>query len=141
MTELTDLGALQVVVQKIDRFVRENGAALERDIAAKAATKKQRTFIDQLEEKLMAQTAVAAAASGTPEQAHDVLAKARQKAMQAAANGADTGTLDAMVTQMQHLTRIAEENRERERRGGQDRSAHAIRLVAAIGAFIVPGAN
>ena len=126
MTEITDLGALQSAVQKVDRAVRENARALADDIAAAAAAKKQRTFIDTLEEKVMTQTAVAAAASGTPEQARDVLAKARSKAMRAAADGADTGALDAMVYQMQHLAKIAEENRERERRGGEDRSAWAI---------------
>jgi hypothetical protein len=134
MTELTDLGALQGVVQKVDRAVRESDEALKRDIAANAEAKKHRSFIDELEEKVMAQTAIAAAASGTPEQAQEMLSKARQKAMQAAADGADTGTLDAMVIQMQHLTKIAEENRERERHGGQDRSAEAVPFVAAVGA-------
>ncbi len=133
MTEITDLGALQSAVQKVDRAVRENARALADDLAAKAAAKKERTFIDTLEEKVMTQTAVAAAASGTPEQARDVLAKARSKAMRAAADGADTGALDAMVYQMQHLAKIAEENRERERRGGSDRSAWAIPRVSVIG--------
>ena len=134
MTERSDLGALQGVVQKIDRTMRESGEALRRDLAANAAAKKQRTSIDELEEKLMAQTAVAAAASGSPEQAREMLAKARQKAMRAAADGADIGTLNAMVTQMQHLAKIAEENRARERRGGADRSADALPFVAILGA-------
>jgi hypothetical protein len=133
MTETADLGALQGVVQKLDRAERENALALQADIAANAAAKKQRSFIDELEEKVMAQTAVAAAASGTPEQAREMLSKARAKAMQAAANGADTGVLDAMVFQMQHLTKIAEENRARERRGGEDRSAAALQFLAALG--------
>lgn len=133
MTEAADLGALQGVVQKIDRAERENARALQADIAANAEAKKQRSFIDELEEKVMAQTAVAAAASGTPEQAREMLSKARAKAMQAVANGADTGVLDAMVFQMQHLTKIAEENRDRERRGGEDRSAAALPFVSVLG--------
>ncbi len=133
MTEAADLGALQSAVQKVERAVRENAQALQADIAAKAEAKKHRSFIDDLEDKVMAQTAVVAAASGTPEQAREMVAKARSKAMRAAAEGADTGALDAMVFQMQHLAKIAEENRERERRGGADRSAFAIPFVAAIG--------
>jgi len=133
MTELTDLGTLQDIAQKMDRAAREGAEALRRDIAANAEAKKQRTFIDDMEEKLMAQTAIAAAASGSPEQAREMLAKARQKAMRAAADGADTGTLNAMVTQMQHLAKIAEENRAREARGGRDRSADAIPFVTALG--------
>lgn len=137
MTEATDpaalqLGAVQSIVQKVDSAVRENARALQADIAANAEAKKHRSFIDELEEKVMAQTAVAAAASGTPEQARAMLAKARSKAMQAAADGADTGALDAMVFQMQHLAKIAEENRERERRSGEDRSAWALPFVAAL---------
>ncbi len=133
MTEAADLGALQSAVQKVERAVRENAQALQADIAAKAEAKKHRSFIDDLEDRVMAQTAVAAAASGTPEQAREMVAKARSKAMRAAAEGADTGALDAMVFQMQHLAKIAEENRERERRGGTDRSAFALPFITAIG--------
>lgn len=130
MTEAADLGALQSAVQKVEYAVRENARSLEADIAANAEAKKHRTFIDDMEDKVMTQTAVAAAASGTPEQAREMLAKARSKAMRAAADGADTGALDAMVFQMEHLAKVAEENRERERRGGQDRSALAIPVLA-----------
>lgn len=129
MTEATILGALQRAVQKVENAVRANAQALQADIAAAAEAKKHRTFIDDLEDKVMAQTAVAAAASGTPEQAREILAKARSKAMRAAADGADTSALDAMVRQMEQLTKVAEENRERERRGGQDRSASAIPIL------------
>lgn len=127
--ETTALGALQSAVQKVDRAVRDNALSLKADLAAAAEAKKHRSFIDELEDKVMAQTAAAAAASGTPEQAREMLAKARSKAMRAAADGADTGTLDAMVRQMEQLTKVAEENRERERKGGQDRSALAIPLL------------
>lgn len=133
MTEAPDLGALQSAVRKVERAVQESARALQADIAANTEARKRRTFIDDLEDKVMAQTAVAAAASGTPEQAREMLSKARAKAMQAAADGADTGVLDAMVFQMQRLTRIAEDNRDRERRGGADRSAEALPFVAAIG--------
>lgn len=136
MTETNDPAALQVAalqsaVEKVGNAVRANTQALQADIAAAAEAKKQRTFIDDLEGKVMAQTAVAAAASGTPEQAREMLAKARSKAIRAAADGADTGVLDAMVFQMQHLTKVAEENRERERRGGEDRSAVAAPFLHA----------
>ncbi|MBX7200566.1 MAG: hypothetical protein K1X51_14455 [Rhodospirillaceae bacterium] len=132
MTEASDLGGLQSAVQKVERAVRDNAQALQADIAANAEAKKHRTLIDDLEDKVMAQTAAAAAASGTPEQAREMLAKARSKALRAAADGADTGVLDAMVFQMAHLAKVAEENRERERRGGQDRSALAIPLLQTL---------
>ena len=79
----------------------------------------------------MSNTAVVAAASGTPEQAKDMLAKARAKAMQAAADGADTGALDAMVWQMQQLAHVAEENRLLKKHGFDDGGAGAVPFLAA----------
>ncbi len=107
----TNLDDLRKAARDIEQAVRAAGQQLEADLAAKAEAKKQRDPIDELEEKIMTTTAVAAAASGTPEQAREMLSKARAKAMEAAANGADTSTLDAMVHQMEHLTKIAEEKR------------------------------
>lgn len=76
---MTDLPTLRATVQKLDQAARAADAQLQSDLAAKAAAKKQRTFVDDLEDKLAASTAVAAAASGTPEQAKAELAKARRK--------------------------------------------------------------
>jgi hypothetical protein len=104
-------------------------AALKADLAAEAAAKKQRSPIDELEDKLMTNTAGAAAASGTPEQAKDMLAKARAKAMQAAADGADTGALDAMVWQMQQLAEVAEENRLAKKPGGTTAAPARFRFL------------
>ena len=133
MTDFSDLSAMRRVVDDMDRMVRTTAEQLKRDLAAKAEEKKQRTAIDDLEEKVMISTAVAAAASGTPEQTREMLQKARAKAMRAAAAGADTATLDSMVHQMEHLSKVAEDNRERERRGGKDRSASAIPYIATFG--------
>jgi hypothetical protein len=136
----TNLDDLRKAARDIEKAVRMAGEQLEADLAAKAEAKKQRSSIDELEEKIMATTAVAAAASGTPEQAREMLSKARAKAMQAAADGADTGTLDAMVHQMEHLTKIAEEKREvksdRRDRGWMvdDGGAGAIPYIVAIAA-------
>ena len=129
---MTDLSTLRATVQKLDQAARAADAQLQSDLAAKAAAKKQRTFVDDLEDKLAASTAVAAAASGTPEQAKAELAKARRKAMEAAADGADTGALNAIVRDMERLAKIAEENRQREKRGGRDASATAIPVLTAI---------
>lgn len=132
MTDFSDLSAMRRVVDDLDRMVRTAAQELKRDLAAKADEKKQRTAIDALEEKVMVSTAIAAAASGTPEQTREMLQKARAKAMRAAAAGADTATLDSMVHQMEHLSKVAEENRERERRGGRDRSAFAIPYLTRL---------
>jgi len=107
-----DLQDLHKAVRVVDAALQIARDELEADLAAKVEAKKQRSLIDELEEKVMATTAVAAAASGTPEQAKDMLAKARAKAIQAVADGADTGALDAMVRQMEHLAKIAEANRD-----------------------------
>ncbi len=129
---MTDLSTLRATVQKLDLAARTAEAQLQRDLAAKAAAKKQRTFVDDLEDKIMASTAVAAAASGTPEQAKAELEKARRKAMEAAADGADTGALNAIVRDMERLAKIAEENRQREKRGGGDAGAAAVPVLTAI---------
>lgn len=107
-----DLQNARKAVHDVEAAVRAAGQQLEADLAAKAAAKKQRSPIDALEEKVMATTAFAAAASGTPEQAREMLSKARAKALQAAADGADTAALEAMVRQMERLAKIAEENRD-----------------------------
>lgn len=125
------LADLRKVVTTLDHALDAADAALKADLAAKEAAKKQRSPIDELEDKIMTTTAVAAAASGTPEQAKDMLAKARHKAMQAAADGADTGALDAMVRQMEHLAKIAEENRLLKKRGGNS-AADAIPVLSAL---------
>jgi hypothetical protein len=112
-------------VRTLDTMLTAWDAAVAAEREAKEAAKKQKDPIDALEEKLMQNTAVAAAASGTPEQAKDMLVKARAKAMRAASDGADIGSLEAMVRQMEHLAKIAEENRRlknREQSGGG--SAH-----------------
>jgi len=110
LSDLT-LADSRKAVRTLDTMLTAWDAAVEAERAAKEAAKKQKDPIDALEEKLMRNTAVAAAASGTPEQARDMLAKARAKAMRAASDGADLGSLEAMVRQMEHLAKIAEENR------------------------------
>lgn len=134
---LTDL---RRTVRDVETIVREAGEQLEADLAAKAETKKQRSSIDEMEDKVMASTAVAAAAAGTPEQARAMLQKARAKAMQAAADGADTGALEAMVRQMERLAKIAEERRDLKNHGrlfgpgapGDDGGASAVPALVLI---------
>ncbi len=133
MTDFSDLPILRETVHKIDVAVQAAGAQLQNDLTAKAQAKKQRSYIDDLEDKVMASTAVAAAASGTPAQAKAMLAKARAKAMQAAAEGADTGALDSMVHQMEHLAKIAEQNEERKKHRRPDASAAVIPTLVALG--------
>ena len=134
----SDLGDLRRAAHSVETTLRAAGEQLKADLAAKADAKKQRSPIDELEDKLMATTAIAAAASGTPEQTREMLAKARRKAMQAAADGADTGTLDAMVRQMEHLTKVAEDKRAlKSHTHGHawvpdDSGAAAIRVLTAI---------
>ncbi len=95
----------------LDAALTAYDAGVKAERAAKEAAKKQKDPFDALEEKLMQATAIVAAASGTPDQAKDMLAKARAKALRAAADGADTGALEAMVRQMEHLAKVAEEHR------------------------------
>lgn len=106
---LTDM---RRTVRDVEAIVRHAGEQLEADLKAKEEAKRQRSPIDEMEDKVMASTAVAAAAAGTPEQARAMLQKARAKAMKAAADGADTGALEAMVRQMERLAKIAEERRD-----------------------------
>ena len=98
-------------VRTLDAALVAYDAGVKAERAAKEAAKKQKNPIDVLEEKLMQTTALVAAASGTPEQAKDMLAKARSKAIRAAADGADTASLEAMVRQMERLAKVAEANR------------------------------
>lgn len=88
--------------------------------------------IDKLEDKLTVSVAIAAAASGTPEQARAMASKMRAKAMRAAADGVDAAALESMVRDMERLARIAKENREREERGGRDASSSAISVLASL---------
>lgn len=90
-----------------------------------------------MEDKVMASTAVAAAAAGTPEQARAMLQKARAKALKAAADGADTGALEAMVRQMERLAKIAEERRDLKNHGrtygpGNDGGAAAVPALISV---------
>ena len=132
MIAATVPGFLREALQKVDTAVRAGRLQLQNDLAARAEAKKQRTALDDLEDKVTASTAVAAAASGSPEQAKAALGKIRAKAMRAAADGADTRTLEAMVRQMERLAKIAEKNREREKDGGRDAAATAIPVLDAI---------
>jgi len=132
MTAMPALAALREATKTVDAALRAADIQLKTDLAAKAAAKKQRTALDALEEKVMAMTALAAAAAGTPEQAKAMLAKARAKAMRAAADGADTGSLEVMVRQMEHLAKIAEQNRNRKDKGRGDASAAVIPTLVAI---------
>jgi hypothetical protein len=127
----TDLRVMRKVTHDVEAAVRAAGQRLQADLAAKAEAKTQRDPIDVLEEKVMTATAVVAAATGTPEQAREMLAKARAKAMQAAADGADTGALEAMVQQMERLAKVAEERRDakphgREGSGTQEDTGAAV---------------
>jgi len=117
-------------VVTLDNVIAAWDASVKAEREAKEAAKKQKDPIDELEEKLMKDTAVVAAAFGSPEQAKDMLAKARTKAMQAASDGADTGTLEEMVRQMEHLAKIAEENR-RLKNKGIETNQDAIPVMAA----------
>jgi len=117
MGGLAGIDSLRDALRSVENATREAGLALERDIAAKELAKKQRTALDELEDKVMAQNALAAAASGSPQEAKAMLSKMRAKAMCAAADGADT----------------AEQNHEREKKGGRDASAAVIPSIVALG--------
>jgi type III secretory pathway component EscV len=98
--------------QSVTSQLRRNAIALKSDLLRREVEKKTRTSIDAFEEKAMRDTATGAAAAGSPEQAKAMLRKARGKLMTAAANGADTVTLEAMVRDFERLTKIAEEKRD-----------------------------
>ncbi len=131
------LASLRKVTATLGAALDADAAAFKAAQAAKEAAKKQRDPLDELEEKVMTTTATAAAASGTPDQAKAMLAKARSKALQAAADGADTAAIEAMVRQMEHLAKVAEENHEAKKRAEgkfpqDDGGAAAIPIIAAI---------
>ncbi len=98
--------------ESVAQQLRRNAVALSNDLVRREVEKKSRTSIDVLEEKAMRETAALAAASGTPEQAKAMLRKARGKLMSAAANGADTATLEAMVRDFERLAKVAQQRRE-----------------------------
>lgn len=133
MAGLAGIDSLRDAVRSVESATREASLALERDLAAKDLAKKQRTALDDLEDKVMAQNALAAAASGSPQEAKAMLAKMRAKAMRAAADGADTTTLESVVRDMERLAKIAEQNHEREKKGGRDASAAVIPSIVALG--------
>jgi hypothetical protein len=131
------LANLRKVTATLGAALDADAAAFKAQQAAKQAAKKQRSPLDELEEKVMTTTAIAAAASGTPDQAKAMLAKARSKALQAAADGADTASLEAMVRQMEHLAKVAEENQEAKRRNAgksnqDDGGAGVIPVLLAV---------
>ncbi len=120
------------ITQKLETGLRDNAQQVEYFDALKRAAEDRDAAIDKLEDKLAVSSAVAAAASGTPEEAKAMASKIRAKAMQAAVDGGDVGALESMVRDMERLAKLAEENREREKRGGKDVSAAAIPALAAI---------
>ena len=131
------LATLRKVTATLGAALDAADAALKADQAAKLAAKKQRNPLDEFEEKVMTTTAIAAAASGSPDQAKAILAKARSKALRAASDGADTAALEAMVRQMEDLAKVAEENHEAKKRAKgrppqDDGGAAAIPVIAAI---------
>lgn len=121
------------IAQSLASAVRESAVQLQRMDEMRAVMKANTAALDTLEDKLMASSAIAAAASGTPEEARAIAAKTRSKMWRAAANGADVGALEAMARDMERLAKIAEENRQREKRGGRDASAVAIPVLATLG--------
>ena len=129
-----DLAVLQKVARTLDSALSAWDRQFKADLAAKEASKKQKSPFDEIEERLMRSTALAAAASGTPEQVRDMLAKTRSKALRAAADGADTAPLEAMARQMEHLAEIAEQNRKLKKRSPSwqfGRDAEAALAIAA----------
>ena len=131
------LATLRKVTATLGAALDAADAALKAEQAAKAAAKRRRDPLDELEEKVITTTAIAAAASGTPDQAKAMLAKARSKALRAAADGADTAALEAMVRQMEHLAKVAEESHDAKKRDEgkfprDDGGACAIPVIAAI---------
>ena len=129
---MNELPALQKAVTTLERAAKEADASLKADLAAKEAAKKERSPFDKLEDKITASTAVAAASAGSPEQARAMLASARGKMMQAAADGADTTALEAMVRDLERLAKIAEEKRDQKKQGGDDDGAAVIPTIVAI---------
>ncbi len=108
---MPSLDALRRANQSVTNQLKRNAIALKSDLMRREIEKKTRTSVDAFEEKAMRDTATAAAGSGSPEQAKAMLRKARGKLMSAAANGADTATLEAMVRDFERLSKKAEEKR------------------------------
>ncbi|MBL8645021.1 MAG: hypothetical protein JNK21_13885, partial [Rhodospirillaceae bacterium] len=108
VTPAKPLDDVRRVTSSVTDHLRRNAIALKSDLLRREVEKKTRTSLDDFEEKAMRDTAVAAAAAGTPEQAKAMLRKARGKLMSAAANGADTATLETMVRDFERLTKAAE---------------------------------
>ena len=129
---MNELDTLRAATKNVERFIHQADANLKAVLDAKSAAKNERSPFDRIEEKLSASTALAAAASGNPEQARAELSRARSKALQAAADGADTTALYAIVREMEHLTKVAEDTRNRKKNGGSDLSAAIIPTLAAI---------
>jgi hypothetical protein len=132
MGTILDIAGPGTALQKLETGMRDNAAQMKQFDALKQAADSDRAALDELEDKLAASSAIAAAASGTPEEAKALASKMRAKAMRAAAEGADAGALESMVRDMERLAKIAEENREREKRGGRDASASVIPVLGAI---------
>jgi hypothetical protein len=132
MDAISDIAGSGAALQKLESGIRDNAAQMKRFDGLRQAADADRAVLDKLEDKLAASSAIAAAASGTPEEAKALASKMRAKAMRAAADGADPGALEAMVRDMERLARIAEENREREKRGGRDASASVIPVLSSV---------
>lgn len=129
---MSDISNIKAATQQLESGLRDSARQDEYFDALKRAADERSAAIDKLEDKLTVASAVAAAASGTPEEAKAMASKIRAKAMQAAVDGVDTSALESMVRDMERLATIAEENREREKSGGKDASAAAIPVLASI---------
>lgn len=129
---MSDISNFKAATQRLETGLGDSARQLEYFDALKRAAEERNAAIDKLEDKLTVSSAIAAAASGTPEEAKAMASKIRAKAMQAAIDGADAGALESMVRDMERLAKIAEENREREKQGGKDVSAAASPVLASI---------
>ncbi|MGE3476007.1 MAG: hypothetical protein AB7H70_09385 [Rhodospirillaceae bacterium] len=129
---MSDISNIKAATQTLETGLRDNARQEAYFDALKRAADERNAAIEKLEDKLAVSSAVAAAASGTPEEAKAMASKIRAKAMRAAADGADAGVLDSMVRDMERLAKLAEENRAREKSGGKDVSGAAIPVLAAI---------
>ncbi|MCC6915047.1 MAG: hypothetical protein IT566_15205 [Rhodospirillaceae bacterium] len=129
---MSDISSIKTAMQTLETGLRDTARQEAYFDALKRAADERNAAVDKLEEKLAVSSAVAAAASGTPEEAKAMASKIRAKAMRAAVDGADAGALESMVRDMERLAKLAEENRAREKNGGKDVSAAAIPVLAAI---------
>jgi len=112
---LKTLSNLRRANESVTQQLRRNAAALGGDLLRREAEKRSRTSLDEKKKKAMRETATLAAASGTPEQAKAMLRKARGKLMNAAANGADTATLEGLVRDFERLAKTAEQKQAAEK--------------------------